>query len=66
MGKPSSRSSNFLLSLNKQLDKLYYDPSFPGAFAGLSTFHRHAKKKIPSLSLKDVEKWKEQNLLVAK
>ena len=59
---PSSGNNN----LFSQLNKLYYDPSFPGAFTGLTVFHRHAKKKIPGLSLKDVEKWKEQDLFVAK
>ena len=53
-------------SLFKQLSALYYDPSFPGSFAGLPTFFRHAKVKIPSLTRKDVDKWKEHDLLVAK
>ena len=69
MGKPKSRQKEPTINkrdLYKRLNKLYYDPSFAGAFSGLSTFHKHARKKIPSLSLKDVQDWKEEDLLVAK
>ena len=66
MGKPTSSNSDHRDKLYNKLDKLYYDTNFPGAFSGISTFHRHAKKKIPSLTLKDVQSWKEQNLHVAK
>ena len=64
--KTNNAVNNNSSSLFKQLSALYYDPSFPGSFAGLPTFFRHAKVKIPSLTRKDVDKWKEHDLLVAK
>eukprot|EP00112_Aurelia_sp_Birch-Aquarium-sp1_P015907 Seg3562.11 transcript_id=Seg3562.11/GoldUCD/mRNA.D3Y31 product="putative transposon-derived protein F54H12.3" protein_id=Seg3562.11/GoldUCD/D3Y31 len=62
--KSSNNISN--RNLHTQLSALYRDSSFPGAFSSTTTFFKHARKKIPQLTLKKVHEWREHDMLVAK
>jgi hypothetical protein len=45
--------------INAILKRLYNDPKFPSAFAGIEQLWQEAKKEIPSLNKKQVKEWLE-------
>ena len=44
-------------SNNEKLKEIYFDPKSPGSFGSVKKLYSVAKKVIPNLKLKDVEKW---------
>ena len=44
-------------SNSKKLEKIYFDPKSPGSFGSVKKLYSIAKKMMPDLSYKDVEKW---------
>ena len=59
-------------ALYRQLSKLYRTPAFPGAYKGLTTFHKYAKNHptiraaAHRLSLQEVKDWSQTDQLVNK
>ena len=58
-------------TLKRTLSKLYRTPSFPGAYKGLTTFHKYAKnhpdvKPHHRLTLQDVKDWSQGDDLANK
>ena len=58
-------------ALYRKLSKLYRTPAFPGAYKGLTTFHKYAKSHPDiqpnhRLSLQDVKDWSQTDDLVNK
>lgn len=57
-------------TLHERLSRLYRDPTFPGAFKGLTTFYSHLKKKKQSpyreLTWKEIQEWKKHDALYSK
>jgi hypothetical protein len=43
--------------MNKKLEKLYTDPSFPGSFSGAHSFIKSIKQKNKKIKSNDVKKW---------
>lgn len=56
--------------LYKEWSRLYRDPTFPGAFKGLTTFYAHLKRKqggaYKKVTLRDVQEWKKHDALYSK
>ena len=47
--------------MNAKIDELYFNPKFPASYTSLNRFYVEAKKKIPKLTRKDLEKWSAQS-----
>ena len=43
--------------MDREIEKLYYDPSFPASFSGLKKFYAEARKVIPGLKYKRLLEW---------
>jgi len=49
--------STKMVAINQLLEKIYKNPKSPGSYGGVWPLFLAAKKRMPSIKFKQVEKW---------